>query len=264
VEPLSHEIPEKTFFLDLDFLIISKFIRHMREAERLRARDAQMAAIWGTFAENGSCENPRVAWKAIFAKLITNFEDVEASYEEDYCVSAVTLSDVRTTEAGVQAIVTFLSGYEDPGKQWHFSCRWDRMVYTASKWFILNIGTFTFHGAQMKDYDAISRGIDEINKLLGFDTIIARVEKPIDAHYWGMVGTEYMKAGRFEEAEKALKESLELDLASASAWGRLVIFFNNRGRKAEALDAVEKALRYAPAGWPGLEIMEKYRKQLTG
>jgi tetratricopeptide (TPR) repeat protein len=85
----------------------------------------------------------------------------------------------------------------------------------------------------------------------------------MDDQYWGMVGTEYMKAGRFEDAEKAFKKSLELDPTSAPAWGRLVILFSNRGRKAEALDAAEKALRYAPAGWPGIEIMQEYRKQLT-
>jgi tetratricopeptide (TPR) repeat protein len=235
----------------------------MRKGDAIQARMAQLAADPEAFARNASGEDFDTARKAIFMNMTPYFEGVEATYEEDYCVSSVKLSKVETTEGGIQAVVTFLSGYEDPGKQWDFSCAWDHMIYTASKWFILNIGTFTFHNSHLRNYDEISRGIDETNRLLGLDKTIAQVEKPIDEHYWGMVGTEYMKAGRFEEAEKAFKKSVELDPTSAPAWGRLVIFFNNRGRKAEALDAVEKALQYAPAGWPGIEIMQKYRKELT-
>lgn len=234
----------------------------MRKDNAIQARMAQLTADPEAFAKNASGEDLATAMKAIFMKLIPYFEGVDATYEEDYCVSAVKLSKVEATEAGFQAVVTFLSGYEDPGKQWNFSCAWDSMIYTASKWFILNVGTFTFHNSHLRNYDEISRGINETNRLMGLDKTIARVEKPMDDHYWGMVGTEYMKAGRFEEAEKALKKSLELNPTSAPAWGRLVIFFNNRGRKAEALDAAEKALRYAPAGWPGIEIMQKLRKQL--
>ena len=244
-------------------LASSGCVVEMRAHNAIQARMAEFAADPEAFAENATGEDLVTAMKAIFIDLIPYFEGVEATYEEDYCVSAVKLSNVRATEAGIQAIVTFLSGYEDPGKQWDFSCRWDLIIYTASKWFIVNIGTFTFDNSRMRNYDEISRGIDETNRLLGLDKTIARVEKPMDGQYWGMVGTEYMKAGRFEDAEKALKKSLESDPTSAPAWGRLVIFFSNRGRKAEALDAAEKALRYAPAGWPGIEIMQEYRKQLT-
>lgn len=236
----------------------------VNEANAIQARMAQLAADPEAFAKNGSPADFQTALMATFMNLIPYFEGVEAEYEEDYCVSTVKLSNVNATEAGVQAVATFLSGYEDPGKQWSFSCAWDGFIYTASKWFILNIGTFTFHNSHMNRYTEISQSIDKVNRLLGLDSTIARVGKPMDDQYWGMVGVEYMKAGRFEEAEKTLKKALELNPGSASSWGHLAIFLSNRGRKAEALGAVEKALQYAPAGWPGIEVMQKYRRQLTG
>lgn len=244
-------------------LAASGCVVSLRGANAIQARMAQWAMNPEAFATNLTADDLATSLKAVFMGLIPYYEGVEATYEEDYCVSTVKLSNVRVTEAGIQAVVTFLSGYEDPGTQWDFSCRWDGMIHTASKWFILNIGTFTFHNTHMRGYDEISRGIDRINQLLGWDKTIARVDKPWDDEYWGLVGTEYMKAGRFEEAEKALKKSLELAPTSAPAWGRLVVFFNNRGRKAEAVDAVEKALRYAPAGWPGIEVMQNYQKKLS-
>lgn len=236
----------------------------MTEENVNQARVAQLVANLEVFAESASGEALAKALKSVFMIMIPYFEEVEATYEEDFCLSAVKLSNVKATDAGIQAVVTFLSGYEEPGKQWDFSCPWDGLIYTASKWFILNIGTFTFHNSHMRFHDKISRAMDETNRLLGLDKTIARVEKHMDDHYWGMVGTEYMKAGRFEEAEKALNKSLELAPTSAPAWGRLAIFFNNRGRKAEALDAVENALRFAPPGWSGIEVMQEYRRQLKG
>lgn len=245
-------------------LVSSGCVVSMGTESAIQARMAELAADPEAFARNPSGEDLITAMKAIFIRLIPCFEGVEATYEEDYCVSAVRLSQVQVTESGIEAVVTFLSGYEEPGRRWDFSCRWSGFVYTASRWFVLNIGTFTFQNSHLKGYDEIRRGIDETNRLLGLDRTIARVEKPEDEHYWGQVGTEYLKAGRFEEAERALRKSLEFNPASAPAWGRLVIFFANRGRKAEALDAAEHALQHAPAGWPGIEVMQKYRKDLAG
>jgi hypothetical protein len=145
-------------------LASSGCVVEMRADNAIQARMAELAADPEAFAENATGEDLVTAMKAIFIDLVPYFEGVEATYEEDYCVSAVKLSNVRATEAGIQAVVTFLSGYEDPGKQWDFSCRWDGIIYTASKWFIVNIGTFTFDNSRMRhrrDEPAIGPGQDD-------------------------------------------------------------------------------------------------------
>jgi len=244
-------------------LAASGCVVQLGQHNEIQERMARMVANVDEVLENPTAADVTTGVRAIFTNLIPYFEGVDATYEEDYCVSAVKLSNIKTSDAGVEALVTFLSGYEEPGREWKFSCRWDGLLYTASKWYVLNIGIFTFDNAHMRRYEEIKENIDQTNRLMGWDKTIARVDKPMDAEYWGLVGVEYMKAGRFEEAEAAFKKALELEPDSATAWGRLVIFFNNRGRKAEALDAVENALRHAPADWPGIEVMRKYRKQLT-
>jgi tetratricopeptide (TPR) repeat protein len=235
----------------------------IRQSNEILSRMARMEENPEAVLENPTAEDIFTGVKAVFTRLIPYFEGVEAIYEEDFCLSTVKLSNIRTSDAGIEAVVTFLSGYEEPGSEWNFSCEWDRMLYTASKWFFLNVGTFTFRNSEMKNYARVSRSLDEANRLMGWDETIARIDKPMNSEYWGRVGVEYMKAGKFVEAEDALKKSVELEPESAAAWGRLVVFFNNRGRKEEALDAVDNALRFAPADWPGVAVMEKYRQELS-
>ncbi len=228
------------------------------------ARMAKLVSNPGGLAETPSGEDIATAMKAVFISLIPYYECVRVTYEEDFCVSEARLSRIEATDWGIKSLVTFQSGYEEPGKEWDFFSKWDNLIFTASKWFILHIGTFTFHNSHMSNYDYANRGINETNKMLGIDRTIARVERPMNGEYWGKVGTEYWKAGRFPEAEAALKKALELDPTSAQAWGQLGLFFNNQGRKQEALEAMEKAIHHAPAGWRGFAVMQKYRSQLMG
>ena len=50
----------------------------------------------------------------------------------------------------------------------------------------------------------------------------------------------------YKEAEESLKRAVALDSSFAMAWGRLAMVYGSSDNEAQALEAIEKAVRYAP------------------
>lgn len=67
-----------------------------------------------------------------------------------------------------------------------------------------------------------------------------------DAAGWLVVGYAEEKQGRFAEAERAYRKSIEIDPKLADAWNSLGLYLIRVGRNTEAEEALRQAVKYRP------------------
>lgn len=74
----------------------------------------------------------------------------------------------------------------------------------------------------------------------------ASAQQPLNARYAYCLGVTLERAGKTEEAIRALKHSSELDPSQPAAYVALARIYKNTGREAESRDALREYLRFMP------------------